>query len=190
MNISEAEAAQALREIEVSQLAMRKAVMATRGPAHLWIWGTAWMAMAIVRKLNHPRFWVAILWISAIGMVASLVCGIRQGVVQSGRFRATIDKRFMAICATLLFFGYGIWPRFFHLFVSYDSAYAYQVVLWMQVYIIGGIWFDNMLLWVGLIVTALILTGFLFIPSLFWLGAFLSGLTLFISGFYIRSCWR
>jgi hypothetical protein len=186
MNISEEEASLALQQIEASRLAMRKAVAGSRAPGYLWIWGLAWMAMAVVRRLNYPRFWVTIVWISIIGSVVSLAFGLIQG----NRFRAKFDKRFLAVCATLIVFGYGIWPRFFPLFSSYDSAYAYQVVLWMQIYIIGGLWFDNFLVWVGLLVTALTMVGFLFFPGSFWVAAFLGGLVLFASGFYIRSCWR
>jgi hypothetical protein len=186
MDISSEEAAKALEAVESSKLAMRRAIMNSRGPAQLWIWGIAWMAMAVIRGLNHPRFWVAILWVSVAGMIVSVAVGI----FQSGRFRAKVDKRFMGVCATLLIFGYGIWPRFFALYRNYDTAYAYQVILWMQLYIVGGIWFDTFLLWVGLLITAIIMTGFLFFPGLFWLSAFLSGVVLFCSGFYIQKCWR
>lgn len=186
MDISSDEAARALEAIETSKMAMRRAIMNSRGPAYLWIWGLVWMAEAIVRKMAHPGFWVAILWISAAGVVASLVVGIAQ----SGKFRSKLDRRFLAVCATLLIFGYGIWPRFFPLFKTYDSAYAYQVILWMQLYIVGGIWFDTFLLWVGLLITAIILTGYLGFPEYFWLSAFLCGVVLFCSGFYIKKCWR
>jgi hypothetical protein len=185
MEISSEEAARALEAIEASKLAMRRAIVSNRGPAHLWIWGLTWMAMAVVRKLNHPGFWVTIMWISAAGVVASLVAGL----FQSSRIRGKLDRRFAAVCATLIVFGYGIWPRFFPLFATYDSAYAYQVALWMQLYIVGGIWFDSFLLWVGLLITAIILSGFLFFPGLFWLAAFLCGVVLFCSGFYIQKSW-
>jgi hypothetical protein len=186
MDITTDEATRALEAIETSKMAMRRAIMNSRGPAYLWIWGAVWMAEAIVRKMAHPRFWVTILWISAAGLVASLVVGIAQ----SGKFRSRLDRRFLAVCATLLVFGYGVWPRFFSLFKTYDSAYAYQVILWMQLYIVGGIWFDTFLLWLGLLITAIILTGFLWFPEFFWLSAFLSGVVLFCSGFYIKKCWR
>jgi hypothetical protein len=186
MDISSDEATQALEAIENSKMAMRRAIMNSRGPAYLWIWGVAWMAEAIVRMMAYPRFWVTILWISAAGLVASIVVGIAQ----SGKFRSRLDRRFLAVCGTLLVFGYGVWPRFFSLFKTYDSAYAYQVILWMQLYIVGGIWFDTFLLWVGLLITAIILTGFLWFPEYFWLSAFVSGAVLFCSGFYIKKCWR
>jgi hypothetical protein len=186
MDITPDEATQALRAVEASKMAMRKAIMNSRGPAQLWIWGLAWMAMAIVRKLQYPRFWVMITWISLAGAVASLVVGIVQG----GKIRAKVDRRFMAVCATLLIFGYGIWPRFFTVFKGFDSSYAYQVVLWMQLYIVGGIWFDTILLWVGLLITGIIMVGYLCFPEYFWLAAFLSGVVLFCSGFYIKRCWR
>src|SRR5476649_438103 len=118
MDISSDEATQALEAIENSKMAMRRAIMNSRGPAYLWIWGVAWMAEAIVRMMAYPRFWVTILWISAAGLVASIVVGIAQ----SGKFRSRLDRRFLAVCGTLLVFGYGVWPRFFSLFKTYDSA--------------------------------------------------------------------
>jgi hypothetical protein len=185
MEISTNEATQALQAIEASKLAMRRAIMASRGPAQLWVWGLAWMAMAIVRKLEYPRFWVTIVWISIIGSVISLTIGI----LQSGRIRGKIDKRFIAVCSSLLVFGYGIWPQFVA-FKGFDSAFAYQMLVWMQLYIVGGIWFDTCLFWVGLLITALVLVGFVCFPTFFWLAAFLSGAVLLCSGFYIQRSWR
>ena len=60
----------------------------------------------------------------------------------------------------------------------------------MQLYIVGGIWFDNYLLWVGLAVTALILAGFLLMPGFFWGSTILCGAVLVASGFHVRYFWR
>jgi hypothetical protein len=185
MEISTEEAARALEAIETSKLAMRRAIMTSRGPSQLWVWGLAWMAMAIVRKIEYPRFWVAELWISVVAILVSLAIGLIQG----GRIRGRIDKRFMAVCATLLVTGYGIWPRFIS-FKGFDAAFAYQMLVWMQLYIVAGIWFDTFLLWVGLVISALALAGFFAFPQFFWLATFMSGLVLVFSGFYIQRSWR
>jgi hypothetical protein len=60
----------------------------------------------------------------------------------------------------------------------------------MQLYVVSGIWFDNYLLWVGIIITALTVATILFLPALFWASTALCGATLVASGFYVRSSWR
>ena len=185
MNISPEEAAEALQQIKVSQIAMRRVIMSYRGHCYLWLWGVAWMAMAIVRMMDRPRFYITTNWITLVGVVASVAIGFSQ----SGKFRGKIDKRFIGVCATLLVFGYGVWPLFFSLFRTFDLAFAYQELLFMQLYIVGGIWFDNSLLWVGLAVAAVTLVGLLAFPAFFWIAMLLSGATLVASGSYIRNRW-
>ena len=85
-----------------------------------------------------------------------------------------------------LLFGYGVWPVFMGGFHSFQAAFGYGCLLWMQVYIVGGIWFDNYWLWVGLVVGAIILVGFLFLPAYFWACTMLCGFTFMGTGFYVR----
>ncbi|HEY5226919.1 MAG TPA: hypothetical protein VIJ19_00190 [Opitutaceae bacterium] len=164
---------------------MRKAFTSHHGYYFLWIWGLSWMLTGVIRAMDHPRFWVTVNWLSVAGFVVSVVVGVSQ----SGKVRGKVDKRFLAVGATLLAFGYLIWPIFFQLFRTFDIGFAFQMLVWMQVYIVAGIWFANSLLWVGLVVTALILVGFLCFPAFFWVAMILSGATMIGSGFYIRSRW-
>jgi hypothetical protein len=185
MNISPEEAAQALQQIRASQIAMRHIIRSYRGHYYLWLWGAAWMAMAVVRMMDRPAFYRTINWITLAGIIASMAIGFSQ----SGKIGAKIDRRFIAVCAALLAFGYGVWPLFFRLFSSFDQAFAYQELLFMQLYIVGGIWFDNSLLWIGLTVAAIVLVGFFLFPAFFWVAMLLSGATLVASGFYVRTSW-
>ena len=186
MNISEEEASLALKQIASSQEAMRRAIRTQCGHYYLWIWGAVWMAMAINRALDLPRYWVMANWLTLAGTVVS----VGVGVSQSSRFRAKVDKRFLAVCAAILGFGYILFPLFFKIAQNYDTMFGYQAVLWMQLYIVGGIWFDNSLVWIGLIACAVIVAGFLLVPAYFWVAAFLAGATLFASGFYVGKKWR
>jgi hypothetical protein len=186
MNITPEEAALSLQQIKATQNAMRRAIRDYRGHLYLWIWGAVWMATALVRRMDHPRFYVTTNWLTVLGGVASFAVGFSQARKVRGRF----DKRFLAVGATLLVFGYGVWPLFFKLYKTFDIAFGYQQLLFMQLYIVGGIWFANSLLWVGLAVSAVTLVGLLAFPAYFWIAMLLSGATLIASGSYVRRSWR
>jgi hypothetical protein len=191
MNISQDEASRALQEIEASRAAMRRAIQTHRGHLYLWLWGCAWIAMSLANWAYDKRALPAILWVSALGSVATLVIGYAQG----RQIRSKVDKRFIGVCATLLVFGYLVWPVLLgdlrsYDFRSYKAAYAYFTVLWMQLYMVGGIWFDNFWFWIGLAVTVLIVAALLLVPAMFWAVTLLLGLVLFGSGFYVRYGWR
>ncbi len=185
MNISPEEAAAALQEIETSRTAMRATIRSHRGHLFLWIWGCVWVAIALHDGLAVPRVWFANA-ASAAGVVATVVTGFVQG----RQIRGKIDRRFLAVCATLLVFGYAVWPTMFGGFRSYQSAFGYSTLIWMQLYIVAGIWFSNYWLWVGLSVSAMIVAGFVFFPSIFWVFMLLCGLTLIGTGAYVRFFWR
>ena len=180
MNISPEEASRSLQDIEASRAAMREAVRAHRGHLYLWIWGVVWIAISLQARLSSPSAWAANLY-SAAGVVATIIVGLVQG----RQIRSTIDRRFIAVIASLLLFGYGVWPGFMGGFHSFQAAFGYGCLLWMQVYIVGGIWFDNYWLWVGLVVGAIILVGFLFLPAYFWACTMLCGFTFMGTGFYV-----
>ena len=185
MNITPEEAAEALREIESSRLAMRSAIQSHRGHYYLWLWGFIWILTSIVCWYDPTRFWPATA-LSGAGIVASFIIASLQG----SRVRSRIDKRFVWVCVATLVFGYGAWPIVLGPPHSYKSAFGFGIVIWMQLYVIGGIWFDNYLLWVGIAVTALTLAALLFFPGLFWGFTLLCGVTLVATGYYIRYFWR
>jgi hypothetical protein len=112
-------------------------------------------------------------------------------VLQGRVLRATFDRRFLGVCGALLVFSYVVWPLLLHSGrISFEAMYAYSQLVWIQLYIVGGILFSNHLLWVGLIVTVLLLGGLLLVPVLYWPACVLSGLTLVASGVFIKSSWR
>jgi hypothetical protein len=183
MNISPEEAALALREIEASRQAMRRAIRDYRGHIYLWIWGAVWVAISILEALHAPNLVSLTNWISIAGMAATAAAiFIRRQPV-----RKAFDKRFIAVCGTLLVFGYLIWPIFLGGPRSFPSGYGYSLLLWMQLYIVAGIWFDNYWLWIGLAMTVLIVAAFLLFPAYFWIGPLLGGATLVATGFHVRN---
>jgi hypothetical protein len=186
VNITPEEAAQALREIDSSRLAMRAAVRAHRGHLHLWLWGSIWIIIALISWREDPRVFIVTQWISGAGAVGSFLIGFIQG----RQVRSTIDRRFIAVSIAVLAFGYVAWPALLGYPHTYRTGFAYGLLVWMQVYVIAGIWFDNYWVWMGLIVTALVLAGLLFFPALFWGCVLLAGATLLGTGFYVRYFWR
>lgn len=186
MNISKEEAEQALRDVEASRVAMREAIRTRRGHLYLWLWGTVFIAIALTNWMSGERYWMAGNWISALGVVATILISWVQG----RRIRSKTDMRFLSVCITMLAFGYLVWPSFLGLPHSSKAGFGYGILLWMQVYIVAGIWFRNYWLWIGIAVTALVLLGFLVLPGAFWACAMVAGLTLVLTGFYVRFGWK
>ncbi len=186
MNITQEDAQRALQDIEASRLAMRGAIRSHRGHLFLWLWGLVWIVMSALFWADAHRFQYAATAVGVAGIIASFAIGM----FQNRQIRSRIDKRFVTVCAVLLGFGYLVWPIFFGGLSSYKAGFGYSTLLWMQLYIVAGIWFDNYLLWVGLAVSALVVAGFLLVPGLFWALTILCGAVLVGSGFYVRYFWR
>jgi hypothetical protein len=186
MNITKEEAERALKDVEASRMAMREIVRMHRGHLYLWLWGTVFMAVALINWVFDERYWKASNWISVAGLVATLLIGWRQG----RQIRSKLDKRFLAVCFTILAFGYLVWPVFLGAPQSVKAAYGFSLLIWMQIYIVAGIWFRNYWLWIGTSVTALLLAGYVIFPGAFWAFSLLGGATLVGTGFYVRFGWR
>jgi hypothetical protein len=187
MDISNQEAAEALRSIEASRKRFRIAIGSRRGHQHLWLWGVIWTAMALLSQYDLPlalRSWG---WVDLAGVAGSFAIGWRT----QRQVRGRIDRRFLGAIAAVAVYGMVAWPLVLRGIASPESAFAYIALLVMQIYVLAGIWFDNGLLWTGLILSALILVGFLYFVAIFWIWiAIFGGGGLILSGFYIRQSWK
>lgn len=188
-SISPADADRALREVEQSREAMRRAVRAHRGHLHLWLWGAIWIAMALTVHFRGERATRFFPFFVLPGAIIST--GI--GIYQSRQIRAPLDKRFLAALGCLLAFG-ALWPFVLGISASPSTdirLFAFGTLLVMQLYVLAGIWFDNFLLAIGLGVSVLIVTGLLAFPHIFWLWfAICCGGPVVLSGFIVRFWWR
>ena len=93
------------------------------------------------------------------------------------------------LAAVILFSA--LWPLVLRAPVNDQAIFAYIGLVAMLCYIIAGIWFDTYLVWLGLVMTALILVGLFLFSSIFWWWiAIFGGGTLIVTGFYIRYFWR
>jgi hypothetical protein len=165
---------------------MRATIQAYRGHLYLWLWGLIWIAISLLNWTEGTRYQAASGWLSAAGCVASFLIGIIQG----RQVRSRVNKRFVAVCISILLFGFVAWPIVLGPPHGYKSGFGLGTLVWMQIYIVAGIWFDNYLLWVGIAATALILAGLVFLPGLFWACTLLAGAVLVGTGFYVRYGWR
>lgn len=187
--LSPEDATRALREIDQSREAMRRAIRAHRGHLHLWLWGSIWIAMALAAHFYGDRAARVFPLFVVPGFIASTAIGIYQ----SRQIRTPIDKRFLAALACLVGFGL-LWPVILGGSRQPQADirnFAFLALLVMQIYVFAGIWFDNYLLAIGLIVSALILTGLFVFPHIFWLWfAVCCGGPVVLSGFLVRFLWR
>jgi hypothetical protein len=186
MQLSPEEATRALTAIQASRDAMRSAVRTHRGHYHLWMWGLIWIAMAMLAEFRGPAGVRLFPWLSLGGVAGSCVLGFVQG----RQIRMPVDKRFLGVLAAVIFFA-ALWPLVLRAPADNQVIFAYLGLVVMLCYIIAGIWFDTYLLWLGLVMTALILVGLFCFTGIFWWWiAVFGGGPLIATGFYVRYFWQ
>ncbi len=186
MQLSPDEAARALAAIDASRQAMRSAVRANRGHFHLWLWGAAWIAMALIAQYWGEPGTRLFPWIVLAGVVLSLVIG----ATQARRIRAPVDPRFFGVLAAVAGFAL-VAPLVLHPQVDARAVFAYIGLIAMLCHVIAGIWFDRYLLWLGLAIAGLILVGLFVFPGFFWWWiAVFGGGTMILTGVYVRYFWN
>lgn len=186
VNVTPEEAAKALREVEASRVLMRSAIQAHRGHLYLWLWGSLWIITSILNWGDTTAHAA----LSSGLMVAGIVGSVLIGVFQGGQVRSPVNTRFVAVCVTILLFGFVAWPIVLGPPHSYRTGFGLGTLVWMQIYIVAGLWFDNYLLWLGIAATAIILAGLVLLPGLFWGCTLLAGAVLVGTGFYVRHGWK
>jgi hypothetical protein len=186
MNISPEEAARALDAIEASRAAMRTTVRGYRGHYILWLWGGLWVVAALLVEFEGLHSLLIFRnWLMPAGIIVTFLVMLFQGT----KIRSPINKRFLGVLATIVIFAF-IWPFVLRGRATARSDFAYGALMAMFCYIVAGIWFDCYLLWIGLLISALILASLFFFPVLFWWSVVLSGGVLVGTGFYVRYFWR
>jgi hypothetical protein len=199
MEITQEQARDELNEIELTIERTRKKIASgSMGPI-VMVWGVVWMLGYFAMYLFEPRggepsqyphfsLILTIIWMVLImtGVGTSYFIGAVKSATRSP------SSRRMGWFWFFLFIYADLWMVLLWPWNHYQM-HAFAAVLVMFAYIVMGLWFDSILLWVGLAVTSLIMVGFyvfLFKPT-FWLWmAVLVGGSLAGTGFYIRRAWR
>jgi len=205
MDISKQEAQGSLDQIQAAVSQTRKRIAAGSTAPLLILWGAIWFVAYLVTYLSYPfefelyclrlthRVSIGIhiaglcwLVLVLIGMGASWIIGVRRAPVKSPH-----NKRW-GFCWLILFVYAGVWLALLWPWNEYQIN-AFLASLPMFAYVVMGLWADRVLLWLGIVVTLLIIAGFflfLFQPA-FWLWmAILGGGALAGTGLYIRKAWR
>jgi hypothetical protein len=192
------EARAAIAAASQIQQQTRKVIAGSQaGPALIW-WGLIWLAMFTYAQFRGPGAnyvcWVLI----AAGFIGSILLN---------KFGAQPVKRsadWRGLFFWLALFGYA--AIYVMLLVPWDllqtqsaaqaalmdhKMTAYFSIVPMFAYVVIGLFVERFLLWLGLLMTGLILIGYFFIWQYFylWIGA-VGGGTLIISGIYIRKFWK
>ena len=187
MTVTKAEAAEALAAVRRSESAMRSAFRAYHGHYCLWLWGVLWIAMAMLAQFRGIAGIRLFPWISLGGGIASFAIGFYQ----ANQVRFPVDRRFFGALTAVLGFSI-LWPFLFRpASPSPHLIFTYIGLVVAHLYILAGLWFDSYMVWLGAILAVLLLVGFIWVTSAFWIWiAVCCGGTLLLTGFYVRYFWR
>lgn len=168
---------------------MRRVIRQHRGHLYLWLWGSVWTVIALVVHLYGETATRWIPWFILPGIAVSIAIGFYQ----ARQIKTAVDRRFLCALACVVTFGLlsPVVSGAFDPPVNHARIFALVALLAMHVYVLAGIWFDNYLLIIGIVVSALILIGLFFFPHIFWLWfAIFCGIPVLLSGFLVRFAWR
>ena len=205
MNISQEDARESLAQIHETFSQTKKKIASSSTAPLLILWGAIWFVaylgtyVAYLLEFKAYCFrltsrvtvdidiagmcWMVLV---PIGIAASWIIGVRSAPVKSPQ-----NKRFGFSWLILSIYG-SVWLALLWPWNEYQIS-AFIASLAMFAYVVMGLWADRVLLWLGLVVTLLIIVGFFLFhyQPLFWLWmAILGGGALAGTGLYIRKAWR
>ena len=205
-SVSESEASQALSDAEALRNRAQRTALYKGADAIYLIWGVVW-AVAFTCQQFLPRTVahmgrVSTTWSGWVWLVCLAFGGISTTLVFKRRtaVRSPQDRLWGVFWGVL--FGYA-WLWVFLFTPLFDgkathsiqterifSAYISTVVMFAYV-IMGLMGCGRYMLWLGLGVTAVVLTGLIFVPAWYFLWvAVLGGGALMAAGFVTRRQWR
>lgn len=175
-----------LRQIRQVMEQTRRSLAAGGSGQALIIWGLVW-----VLGFSGDQFldasiqrwsWLALV---TLGIIASLVLGIRQG----SKIRGGTGWRIGAFWFALFLYA-SLWQWILSPATELPGA-LFIITVAMFGYVVMGLWLSNFLTGLGLAVTLLAFVGAYLLPFYFsiWM-ALLGGGTLIVSGVYIHARWR
>ena len=188
MVISQAEAASALKEVEETTARIVEMHAYRNASPHLILWGLIWIAGYVLTGLVPIEQW-AMVWLplDLIGIVGSMILGFRARAVARGHANAAHPSP-GPLAVSLLFVGlfmgavYAVFAP-----TTPEPFLVFPGLLLGLIYVVAGAWRMQRLAWVGAIIFALTLVGFVFFrPWLsFWIAA-VGGGGLVLGGLWMR----
>jgi hypothetical protein len=183
MNISKQEAQESLAEIDKAISQTQKAAGHFTGYI-LMLWGVIWAVGFSVTQFRPHMSGCFTATLDAIGFFGTWLC------VRASKFKFGRPNSGRVGLAWGILFGYMIlWG--FLLQPSGRAGMAFYSTVAMCAYVMMGLWLSRFLLWLGLIVTVLTITGFYLLPTWFalWM-ALTGGGALFLGGLSIAKSWK
>ncbi len=196
---SQAEARAALAEVDRIIDQTRRALAQGPSAALLILWGCIWLAADVTTQF-YPAAMQWLWWVlDGVGILGSWWIGACHGakIKSPGAWRYGVFW--------LVLFAYAAlwvclllpvnWPQtdlqWEHFEPVYRRITAYIHTIPMFAYVVGGLWLGRFFVWLGLLVTALIVVGLWFVPHYYylWLGI-AGGGSLIVAGVFIRKFWK
>lgn len=192
------EAQAALAAVDRTIADTRRIVAGSVAGPIIILWGCIWMAADLVLQY-HPDRMAQAWWVfDAIGIGGSWYLAVRC----NPHVKMRGDWRFGAFWFILFGFG-ALWTFLLvpwnllqnastlEMLAMIRKIEAFGHTLPMFAYVIGGLWMGRFFVWLGLLVTALTVAGYLWVPDYFYLWlAFTGGGSLIIGGIFIRKFWK
>jgi hypothetical protein len=185
MDISRADAATALREVDETQIRTLQARGYRHASPHLIWWGLIWaIGYASCGVLSAEQWGPLWLGFDLVGMAGSVVIGVRSASQPGFTAGGTPWKILLAAVFVGLFV-----VATYRLFAptTVEPFIAFPAILIGLIYVLVGIWTMPRLAWVGVTIFLLAMIGFLFFKPVlpFWIAA-VGGLGLILGGLWMR----
>lgn len=189
MNISPIEAEEALAVIQTMARKTRRAISNSGAYAFLIVWGFVWLFGFLTNHFIHNET-AGYIWmgLDILGGVLSAVIGARMNRSIRSPSASASGKRIgwfwlllFLYCAAAIGVAWPIDGMKLAMFIIF-----FVMIGWMAM----GLLLSFASIWLGLVITALALIGYFFLPDIFYLlMAFLGGGGMIALGVYIRKKW-
>ncbi len=189
MDISTTEAEEALAAIETMVQKTRQTISKSGAYAFLIVWGAVWL-LGFLSSHFLPNETASRIWIGLdiLGGVLSMVVGVRMNRRVRSPSTTSSGKRIAWFWLLLFFYSVATigvtWP-------ADGKQLAMIIILFVMVgWMAMGLLLSFASIWGGLVITALALIGYFFLPDIFYLWmAVLGGGGMIALGIYIRNRW-
>jgi hypothetical protein len=182
MTIDPADAAASLRDIASIEQRTRQTIFYTVSGLIVMLWGAVSVVSYVITEFRPG--WTAPVWITAwvIGFAGTV--GLMARRRRAARGRGHADWRLVYAMIALM-----VYAQLFILLLhpTYREIDAFQPMIWMFGFVLGGIWVGRHFIALGIAGTALILLGYFGLGAWFhlWM-ALVQGITLILGGFWLR----
>lgn len=188
MNISQAEAASALRDVDAATARMIEMRAYGYASPHLILWGLIWIVgYALMGALPQKDWGWIWLPLDLVGVVGSVTIGQRSGRMKAAAGSTTGPGlgTMMAVMLFVVLFIFAVYAVFAP--TTPEPYLVFPAMVFGLVYVAAGAWKMPRLAWVGAAVFALSVAGFLLLkPYLaYWIAA-VGGGGLVLGGLWLR----